>query len=416
MEIDGIVLVEQEHENYFPFSILHPQWELRTGMHQHWERIQQLFPAIPMFFIGRKDQTDLFLEKNESVLNNQPLKGNVLFLDARFIPSITFLQDIQLVLSKTSSTEVSFYQKNTSVSIGKFQFFEQDAELPNISTNFFHNSNETFPLVGSLIQYLWDAVEVNKEIILRDSLFLEPSTVDAQFLWQMGVFSYGTGHQIHLGKDVNLHSTVVLDSRNGPIILGNNVTVMPHTVLFGPIHIGDHSTVNANSSITGGCSIGPNCRVRGEVSVSIFQAFSNKAHDGFLGHSFISEYVNLGAGTTTSNLKNTYGEITIEFPNKQSIKTGKQFLGSFIGDHSKTAILTKLNTGTVIGTMCTIATSEFPPKYVESFSWIQGSIHESVILSKAFSVMEHVKSRRNELVSQLEISILQSYYESISTS
>lgn len=410
MQLDGIVLVEQHTEDYFPFSILHPQWELRTGLFQQWERIQNQFPNVPLHFLGRDDQSSLFFEKNTNLTNHSSVKGTILFLDARFVPSIDFATDIETILQKQSPIDITLVDKSTNNTIGTIRQFESSTELPSYSEINFENFSNQVSVTGITIHYIWDAIYANSEIIQRDALTLAPTTVTPQHLWQFGVFSYADGKPIHLGENVQLHATVVLDSRNGPIIIGNNVTIMAHSVIFGPCVIGENTVINSNTSITGGSTIGPNCRVRGEISVSIFQSFANKAHDGFLGHSFVSEFANLGAGTITSNLKNTYGNITIEFPKQRKIQTGKQFIGSIIGDHSKTAIGTTLNSGTVIGVLCTIAVAGFPPKYIDNFSWILRETKERVILSKALSVMEHVKSRRNQPMFDSEHSILTKLY------
>lgn len=410
MDIKGIVLVEQDTEDFFPFSILHPQWELRTGLFQQWERIQQQFPSIPLFFSGREAQTELFFQKNHTLSIQTTLSGTVLFLDARFVPSIHFAEDILSIKSEQNDEVITLQENNSQRTIGFIKHFESPTELPTYTDIQFTQTTQQIPVTGVVFRYIWDAMYANSEIILRDSLTLPPSTVTPQYLWQFGVFSYADGKPIHLGENAQLHATVVLDSRNGPIVIGNNVTIMAHTVIFGPAVIGENTTINSNTSITGGSTLGPNCRVRGEISVSIFQSFANKAHDGFLGHSFVSEFANLGAGTITSNLKNTYGNITMEFPNNRKIATGKQFIGSLIGDHSKTAIGTTLNSGTVIGVMSTIATAGFPPKYIDNFSWIQAERQERVILSKAIAIMEHVKSRRNQPLYDTEKAILTSLY------
>lgn len=410
MQLDGVVLVEQQSEDYFPFSILHPQWELRTGCFQHWERIQNQFPNIPLYFLGREDQSTLFFEKYTNLTNLSSVKGTILFLDARFVPSINFASDIEAIHPKQSTSDITLVEKSANNVIGFIRQFESTVNLPPYSEINFEISSNQVSVTGVTIHYIWDAIYANSEIIQRDALTLAPTAVTPQHLWQFGVFSYADGKPIHLGENVQLHATVVLDSRNGPIIIGKNVTIMAHTVIFGPCVIGENTVINSNTSITGGSTIGPNCRVRGEISVSIFQSFANKAHDGFLGHSFVSEFANLGAGTITSNLKNTYGNITVEFPKNRKIHTGKQFIGSIIGDHSKTAIGTTLNSGTVIGVMSTIAVAGFPPKYIDSFSWLLQETTERVILSKALSVMEHVKSRRNQPLFDSEHSILTKLY------
>lgn len=159
---------------------------------------------------------------------------------------------------------------------------------------------------------------------------------------------------------------VVFDTTHGPIVIESGVEVRSGARLEGPLWVG------ANARIVGGpvraSAIGPRCTVRGEVSTSVFLGYANKAHEGFLGHSVIGRWVNLGAGTTTSNLKNTYGIVRLE-PAGASVDTGQMFLGSLIGDHAKTAIGTLLGTGTVIGAGANVFDAVKPPKYVRPFAW-----------------------------------------------
>jgi UDP-N-acetylglucosamine diphosphorylase/glucosamine-1-phosphate N-acetyltransferase len=159
---------------------------------------------------------------------------------------------------------------------------------------------------------------------------------------------------------------VVLDTRHGVIVLEQRVYVRSGARLEGPLYVGPGSELLGGP--VGGCAIGPRCRVRGEVSSSVFLGYANKAHDGFLGHSVVGRWVNLGAGTTTSNLKNTYGQVRLEL-GAERVETGRQFLGSLVGDHAKTAIGTLLPTGAVIGVGANVFGRPNAPKYLPPFSW-----------------------------------------------
>ena len=159
---------------------------------------------------------------------------------------------------------------------------------------------------------------------------------------------------------------VVFDTRHGAVVLETGVEVRSGSRLEGPLYAGERTRIlggHLRASV-----FGPYCSVKGEVSTSVFLGYSNKSHDGFVGHSVVGRWVNLGAGTTTSNLKNTYGEVTLEIEGRR-YPTGRQFLGSLIGDHAKTAIGTLLSTGTVIGTGAHLFGSVSPPRYVPPFSW-----------------------------------------------
>ena len=161
---------------------------------------------------------------------------------------------------------------------------------------------------------------------------------------------------------------VVFDTRGGGIVVEEGAQVRSGARLEGPLYVGPRTIILGGD--VRGSVFGPQCRVRGEVAASVFHGYVNKAHDGFVGHSVLGAWVNLGAGTTTSNLKNTYGEIRLE-PDGTPVETGRQFLGSLIGDHAKTAIGTMLGTGTVIGAGANLFGGTVP-KFVPPFAWGSG--------------------------------------------
>jgi UDP-N-acetylglucosamine diphosphorylase/glucosamine-1-phosphate N-acetyltransferase len=164
----------------------------------------------------------------------------------------------------------------------------------------------------------------------------------------------------------HLEPGVVFDARRGPVVLEQHVVARSGTRLEGPLYVGPGTELLGGQ--IGGSSIGPRCRVRGEVSACVFLGYANKAHDGFLGHSAVGRWVNLGAGTTTSDLKNTYGNVRLEVGGDR-LETGRQFLGSLLGDHAKTAIGTLLPTGAVIGAGANVFGRPNAPRQVPPFAW-----------------------------------------------
>jgi UDP-N-acetylglucosamine diphosphorylase/glucosamine-1-phosphate N-acetyltransferase len=200
-------------------------------------------------------------------------------------------------------------------------------------------------------------------------------------------------HLICLGAAVE--PGVVFDLRQGAVVLDQGSEVRSGTRLEGPIYIGPGTKVLGG--FLRGSVFGPECRVRGEISASVFLGFANKSHDGFVGHSIIGQWVNLGAGTTTSNLKNTYGPVRLEVEGER-IETGRLNLGSLIGDHAKTAIGTMLATGTVISAGANVFGPATPPKFVPPFAWgCTGS--ERMSEDGFLRVAERVMGRRNVVFS-----------------
>jgi len=205
----------------------------------------------------------------------------------------------------------------------------------------------------------------------------------------------------------------VLDASNGPIYLGEGATVNPGAILQGPVAIGANATVNPGAKIRPGTSIGPWCKVGGEISASILHSYSNKGHDGFLGHSVVGAWCNLGADTNTSNLKNNYGPVKLyAYRSQQPEPTHQTFCGLVMGDHSKCGINTMFNTGTVVGVSANIFGGGFPPKFIPSFSWGGADGLSTFRLEKAFEVAERMMARRKLPFTDADSALLESLFNS----
>ena len=201
---------------------------------------------------------------------------------------------------------------------------------------------------------------------------------------------------------------VVFDATTGPILIGRKATVHAFTRLVGPCFIGAGTTVLGGD--IRGSALGPACKVRGEVSTSIFVGYANKGHEGFVGHSCIGEWANLGAGTTTSNLKNTYGPVSLRTP-FGARETGMQFLGTLMGDHAKTGIGVRLTTGTILGAGASVFGSAMPPKLVPPFAWGETAPYGVYDLEKFLVVAERVMARRSVALTPAMRSALAGAYE-----
>jgi UDP-N-acetylglucosamine diphosphorylase / glucose-1-phosphate thymidylyltransferase / UDP-N-acetylgalactosamine diphosphorylase / glucosamine-1-phosphate N-acetyltransferase / galactosamine-1-phosphate N-acetyltransferase len=247
------------------------------------------------------------------------------------------------------------------------------------------------PLQSRLPNHIWDLTQWNEESLVADSIDLRDEAEEHP----AGPYHMVHEEDVHLASVVSLAPGVVLDASRGPIIIDAGCSIGANSVVEGPCHIGSGTAISPLSLIRGGTSIGPGCKIGGEVSSSIIMANTNKAHYGFLGDSYVGEWVNLGAGTTTSNLKNTYGAITMRI-GPQEIPTERRFLGSMIGDHTKTAIGTRLMTGSYVGFCSLLAGSTLPPKYIPSFTFWTDKGAEKYRLDKAREVMKQVIGRRGK--------------------
>jgi UDP-N-acetylglucosamine diphosphorylase/glucosamine-1-phosphate N-acetyltransferase len=182
--------------------------------------------------------------------------------------------------------------------------------------------------------------------------------------------------------------------RQGPVVIGNEVLIGSHSVIQGPCYIGGKSRVES-ALIRPGTTLGPGCRVSGEIESSVFQGWSNKQHNGFIGHSWVGEWVNLGAGTNASDLKNNYGQVRFG-AESSAVDTGMLKLGCFIGDHAKTGIGCLLSAGAVIGPFSQLLGGAISPKYIPPFSWQAPDGFKTHRLEDALETAKAVMSRRSK--------------------
>lgn len=240
---------------------------------------------------------------------------------------------------------------------------------------------------------IWDLVELNAQQIEAD---IKRSNIEHISNSGLGVEAVvQNSDHIYIGQNVNIEPGCIFIAKDGPIIIEDGATIEAGSILRGPVAVCKGATVKMAARIYGGTTIGPVCKVGGEVSGSIFHSYSNKAHDGFCGNSIFGQWVNLGANTVTSNLKNDYKEIqVIDWDTKSPIDTGRQFLGTIMGDHSKTAINTMLNTGTVCGVSSNVFVDDLSPKVIESFTWLGPQGPALYRFDKALEVMKAMMKRR----------------------
>jgi UDP-N-acetylglucosamine diphosphorylase/glucosamine-1-phosphate N-acetyltransferase len=205
---------------------------------------------------------------------------------------------------------------------------------------------------------------------------------------------------IHVGTGTRIKPCVVIDAENGPVWIGDNVRIQPHSYIEGPAYIADGSLLQPGAVVRGGSSIGPVCKVGGEIEGSILVGYSNKQHDGFLGHSYVGSFVNIAADCINSDLKNTYGTVRVPI-NGREVDSGEQFVGLMVGDHSKAGINVSFPTGAVMG-FCSSIVGAQSPKFVPSFAWIDSGEWERYDAARGLAIAKKVLARRNLTMSQAE--------------
>ncbi|MFV0571430.1 MAG: GlmU family protein [Xanthomarina gelatinilytica] len=258
------------------------------------------------------------------------------------------------------------------------------------------------------IEHTWDIFSKNGEAIQEDFELLTKGR-ESQPIPEMTVAFNRSDIFIEEGAKLPLCS---LNAENGPIYIGKNAEIMEGSMIRGPFALCEGATVKMSAKIYGPTTVGPFSKVGGEINNSVIFGYSNKGHDGFLGNSVLGEWCNLGADTNNSNLKNNYAEVRLwDYQTESFAKTGLQFCGLMMGDHSKCGINTMFNTGTVVGVNANIFGSGFPRNFVPSFSWGGSSGFTTYLTKKAFEVAKVVMSRRDIEFTKADAAILEHVFE-----
>lgn len=271
------------------------------------------------------------------------------------------------------------------------------AQAPNPPAGWFDDpaagSAAVVDLAGHMIGPVWELVSRNPGQLTKDHAAAAVPVADPPP--GADAIGYRAG-MLRLGRNVTIEPNVVLDFSGGPIRLDDEVRVRSFTRVGGPLYAGPHSVLLGGSFEA--ASLGPVCKAHGEVEHAVILGYANKAHDGFLGNAYLGRWVNLGAMTTNSDLKNSYGTIRMWTPGGE-VDTGMIKLGCLLGDHVKTGIGALLNTGTVIGAGSNVYGTDMPPTYVPPFSWGSGADLVAFDLDKFLDIAARVMARRDVTLS-----------------
>lgn len=245
---------------------------------------------------------------------------------------------------------------------------------------------------GKMIRYPWDLVQNNAEQMAHDFDRIDFDWID---ILPEGVFVAGSYDQVAIAADARVEGFVAIDATDGPVIIDREAVVTAFSRLEGPCYIGPKTQI-MGAKIRAGSTLGPQCRIGGEVEASIIHGYSNKYHEGFLGHSYVGEWVNLAAGTHNSDLRNDYGEVSVPIQQAR-VKSGLSKVGCFIGDHAKTGLATLINTGSNIGAFANVLPAGMlAPKHVPAFTnlW-KGKLEENHNLDQLLTTAARVMQRRD---------------------
>jgi len=258
------------------------------------------------------------------------------------------------------------------------------------------------------LEHTWDIFAKNDAAIREDFELLTEDRISQPIPKSVNVISLSS---IFIEEGAKLEF-VTLNASTGPIYIGKNSEIMEGSVIRGPFALCEEAQVKLATKVYGATTVGPHCRIGGEVNNSVLFGYSNKGHDGFLGNSVLGEWCNIGADSNNSNLKNNYEEVKLwSYETENFAKTGLQFCGLMMGDHSKCGINTMFNTGTVVGVSANIFGSGFPRNFVPSFSWGGASGFVTYLTKKAFEVAKIVMDRRHVEFTEQDKAILEHVFE-----
>jgi UDP-N-acetylglucosamine diphosphorylase/glucosamine-1-phosphate N-acetyltransferase len=356
-----IIFDDKQANAFYPLTLNRCVGDLRCGILKLRQRLQQFRSGEDAAIWLDPVLQPIYRERHPDWSINEPAKEGTLCVNSR------------LMVSQESVEAVKNLAKGSYLSNGTdLLAFVCKSELmsqPSIE-ELKEAGYKELPSELLLYRHLSDIIHANEQMIRFDfeHLFYDN---DNYFETEPGVTALNP-YNIWIAERVDLKPGVVLDASDGPIILDEGVKVLPNAVIMGPAYIGKKSTIKAGAKIYGGTSIGPVCKVGGEVEGCIFQAYSNKQHDGFLGHAYVGEWVNLGADTNNSDLKNNYKNVKFHsYAQGDKIDSGTMFLGAMIGDHAKLGINSSINTGCVIGLGSNLWGPDLVSDHIPEFSWGQ---------------------------------------------
>lgn len=330
-----------------------------------------------------------FISTAESLqkLYETPKDGESLWINSRVVPTEHFIEQIN---NLPTNTALKQNEQILAAKTAQVQFNSWEDTISVEGHVLLNNITDVFRFAGDFI-----AFDFAHHAVIR------PSLASYQLL-------FGDFERLSISSSAKLLNCT-LNTIDGPIIIDSGAEIQEGVHLRGPLYIGKNAQVKMGARISGPTSIGEECRIGGEVVNCVILPYSNKGHDGFLGNAVLGSWVNLGADTNGSNLKNNYSEISIQLEfEKQNIQTGLLFCGPLIGDHSKTGINTMLNTATYIGVASNVFGSDFPEKCIPSFSWKDSSTPHQ--FEKAIQTAERMMARRGKEMSEVEREVLKHIY------
>jgi UDP-N-acetylglucosamine diphosphorylase/glucosamine-1-phosphate N-acetyltransferase len=366
------------HLRFAPLTLSRPVGNLRMGIYTNDERWGRLLPDCEVGFITESYLQEKFpaidtsIRVNAQVIPNEEIAAAVYALEEGYS---LYMNGLFIAENGTVSTKIEFKG-----------------------------------LAPIVIEHRWDLYQKNEAAIALD-FYLITDERKSQKLSKTNTL-IGLSDLLFIEKGATIEGCT-LNTNYGPIYIGENAEIMEGSMIRGSFVLCAEAVVKMGAKIYGATTIGPHCRVGGEVSNVIFQAYSNKGHDGFLGNSILGEWCNLGADTNSSNLKNNYSSVSSYSYESKNIEASElQFMGLCMGDHSKSAINTMFNTASVVGFAVNVFSDVFPPKHIHSFTWFIEKDESVFQLDKAIQAAKAMMERRHVEFTEADMKIFETLHQS----
>ena len=391
--------------NLLPMVYMRPVYDLFCGIVSLQEKLIRNFPKASITLHTRSVLESVVRDRYpDCLVNDFPAE----------LKEIVFINGRTLLSSETALNKLGKNQSftiNNKVVAARLSGDQLSTIIKKVQNGITFDLDETTiekqKIDGVLVEYIWDLIQANSDQIRSDFTFATEGKVGS-------VIDDGTVIQdqnVFIDKTAKIFPQVIVDGSNGPVFIDRNAVIQPNVYIQGPVYIGPSVLIKAGAQIYSGSSIAEGCKIGGEVNNSIISAWSNKAHNGYLGTSYVGSWVNIGAGTNNSNLKNNYGTVKSTV-NGEVVDTGLQFMGLIMGDHSKCGINTTFNTGTTVGINCNLYGSAIHKKHISSFTWgCAVDDYTTYKLDKALAVNKTVMSRRQHNLSKYEKELLENIFQ-----
>jgi UDP-N-acetylglucosamine diphosphorylase/glucosamine-1-phosphate N-acetyltransferase len=384
MKIECCFFEDKYLENFHPLTLTRPVFDLRVGIFtlaEKWMHALGIRGTKPRGIL-REHLNGVFQR-----FTIDDSHHDVYWINPRFVPTINLGERVKSLTPNQSLVSAGEMVAARITSLQHIKWVETGIHSDDVDKLYIEEDKITS------LKNSWELFQVNGREIVNDIALMNVKPYE-----DTGEYAHSVlinPQNIFIEPGAIIEPGAMLLATNGPVYIGKDAHVMANSVIRGPSAVCEKSVVRMGAKIYEDTTIGPVCKVGGEIANVIFHSFSNKAHDGYSGNSVFGQWCNLGADTNTSNLKNNYSTVKVfDWKTKKEFDTGQQFIGTIMGDHSKTGINSMLNTGTMCGVCCNLFSDDYPPKFVPSFSWVSGNNIVPYHFDKAVEAMENMMQRR----------------------